>query len=393
VAGQLARRLDELTELLAERIAGEIDIYRGTLVDPAELRRSVRHNLTYLVDQLSTMNEPDLSAPRLTGQRRALQQVPLPEVLRAYRLGFAFLWEQLLAEARADGEAAVRVLTDTATEIWSAADDYSQALTESYRDALAQRMLTADRHRSALVEALVTGRVADHGTMWELAKLLELPYEGTFVAVVAENAELGSEPLTGVESRLQPFDIASAWRLQPEYEVGVISCGRRPVAKVIGVLAAVAAARVGVSPTYSTLDRTPRAVRLAQIAMRNLPDGQPGVAQFDDTPLGSLVAADATTTREVVHRVLGGLLELDAGDRATLLSTVEAWLDGHGSAPAAGRALYVHQNTVRYRLRRVEELTGRSLDDPRAVAELATALQALRIFPGLDADPPKPAPT
>jgi DNA-binding PucR family transcriptional regulator len=34
-------------------------------------------------------------------------------------------------------------------------------------------------------------------------------------------------------------------------------------------------------------------------------------------------------------------------------------------------------------MRRVEELTGRSIDDPRAVAELAVALQALRMFPAL----------
>jgi DNA-binding PucR family transcriptional regulator len=43
--------------------------------------------------------------------------------------------------------------------------------------------------------------------------------------------------------------------------------------------------------------------------------------------------------------------------------------------------LFCHPNTVRYRLRRVEELTGRSVDAPRAAAELAVALQALRVFP------------
>jgi len=41
--------------------------------------------------------------------------------------------------------------------------------------------------------------------------------------------------------------------------------------------------------------------------------------------------------------------------------------------------LYCHPNTVRYRLRRLQELTGRSLSDPRGIAELAAAAYALRL--------------
>ena len=58
-------------------------------------------------------------------------------------------------------------------------------------------------------------------------------------------------------------------------------------------------------------------------------------------------------------------------------------MNAGGSATAAGQALFCHPNTVRYRLRRVEELTGRSVDVPRAAAELTVALQALRVFPAL----------
>jgi DNA-binding PucR family transcriptional regulator len=46
------------------------------------------------------------------------------------------------------------------------------------------------------------------------------------------------------------------------------------------------------------------------------------------------------------------------------------------------QAIYCHPNTVRYRLRRLQQHTGRSLDDPRAVAELLAALDALRLTPG-----------
>jgi DNA-binding PucR family transcriptional regulator len=46
---------------------------------------------------------------------------------------------------------------------------------------------------------------------------------------------------------------------------------------------------------------------------------------------------------------------------------------------AAAEKLHLHRNTVRYRLRRVEELTGRSLAEPTGVAELHLALEAARI--------------
>ena len=98
--------------------------------------------------------------------------------------------------------------------------------------------------------------------------------------------------------------------------------------------------------------------------------------------MGSLVAADPDAARQLVERVLGRLITLPDEERTTLLSTVEAWLDARGSAAEAGRVLYCHPNTVRYRLRRIEEQTGRSLDDPRALAELTIALHALQIFPG-----------
>jgi len=380
VAAALELRFDDLVERLTARIAEEIDLYGSdAVVARAELRRSVADNFTFMLGAMSTSDDPDLGPPRRTGRRRAQEGAPLPELLRAYRLGFAFLWEELLAEARATGDGAVHALTDTAAAILTCSDEYAIALTEAYREAVSDRLVTTDRHRSALVEALVTGGVSAHGPAWEVAKLLDLPYEGSFVAVVAENTALGTASLTGVEGRLAPHDIASAWRLSPDQQVGVVCIGRRPVELVVGVLGELATCRVGVSPTYATVDHTPRAVRLARIAMQNL--AGPGVAQFDDSPLGVLVAADPAVARDVVQRVFGRLLALD--DRAVLLATVEAWLDAGGSATAAGQALFCHPNTVRYRLRRVEELTGRSVDVPRAAAELAVALQALRVFPAL----------
>lgn len=66
-----------------------------------------------------------------------------------------------------------------------------------------------------------------------------------------------------------------------------------------------------------------------------------------------------------------------------LLDTLETWLAVGGSATAAGKRLFVHPNTVRHRLRRVAQHTGRDLEHPTALAELSTALHALRLLPGV----------
>ncbi|MFF5422383.1 helix-turn-helix domain-containing protein, partial [Streptomyces misionensis] len=70
-------------------------------------------------------------------------------------------------------------------------------------------------------------------------------------------------------------------------------------------------------------------------------------------------------------------------DRTTLLATARGWLEAHGSAAEAGRRLFCHQNTVRYRMHRLEEFLRGPLDDPKIIAELSMALDAVGTFPML----------
>ena len=80
--------------------------------------------------------------------------------------------------------------------------------------------------------------------------------------------------------------------------------------------------------------------------------------------------------------VLGGfadavLLPLEQADRSgALLQTLATWLELGGSAEETARRLGVHRHTVRNRLDRAEEVTGRSLAEPRTRYELWLALQA-----------------
>jgi DNA-binding PucR family transcriptional regulator len=83
-----------------------------------------------------------------------------------------------------------------------------------------------------------------------------------------------------------------------------------------------------------------------------------------------------------VKSVFGGLDELSADDLETLLITLSAWYEASGSVNDAAKLLYVHPNTIRYRLRRVQTQTGRSLENPRDVADIRAALMANDMIPG-----------
>ena len=60
------------------------------------------------------------------------------------------------------------------------------------------------------------------------------------------------------------------------------------------------------------------------------------------------------------HAVLGPVLALPEADRGLLLGTLRTWFIQDASASATAARLFVHRNTVRYRLRRIQELTGRA---------------------------------
>jgi DNA-binding PucR family transcriptional regulator len=94
-----------------------------------------------------------------------------------------------------------------------------------------------------------------------------------------------------------------------------------------------------------------------------------------------LVASAPGAAIEAARSVLGGLLALREDDRELLLSTLLTWLDERGSANAAASVLFCHPNTVRYRLRRIEDTTNRSLSAPAELAELVTAVRAWSELP------------
>jgi hypothetical protein len=95
----------------------------------------------------------------------------------------------------------------------------------------------------------------------------------------------------------------------------------------------------------------------------------------DDLLPERALAGDAVAHRRLVESIIA---PLDAAG-GELLHTVATYLEGGGALEACARALFVHPNTVRYRLRRVSDLTGRNPTDARDALVLRTALVAARL--------------
>ncbi|MER7958688.1 PucR family transcriptional regulator [Streptomyces sp. NPDC096030] len=101
------------------------------------------------------------------------------------------------------------------------------------------------------------------------------------------------------------------------------------------------------------------------------------LVEHEDLAAGSvlpLLADDAV--RAFADGMLRALYEHDATGRGDLVASLRAWLSRHGQWDAAAADLGVHRHTLRYRMRRVEEILGRSLDDPDVRMELWLALKA-----------------
>ena len=386
----LLNRLPALTDELLKRVlkqseidGNQSDIYGDDRLVPIDdLHQSLRDNLTFMFSNLGCAGLHDLPAPRRTGRRRAEQGAPLAAVLSSQQVGFRFIWDTLVAEAHQTGIVSDAELVGLASEVWMLNTLFTTELATAYRDARSELVLRQGQERSALVEALLEGRIADTARVWEAADLLGLPYQGVLAVVAAEVPATARHALPRLESRLQVRGIGSAWQLLADLQVGIVSLrSRRNIPALAEILRSGAVARVGVSPVYTRLERTSEALHLARIALASSPAGDPMVNVFDDAPLPVLVVSSPATSDRITKTILGPLLDINPDERDMLLSTLAAFFAFQGSAVEAGKHLYCHPNTVRHRLRRVERHTGRSLQDPRSSAELFIALETLRRLP------------
>jgi DNA-binding PucR family transcriptional regulator len=211
---------------------------------------------------------------------------------------------------------------------------------------------------------------------------LGLSLRGPYIVLCAELASTGRAVLLDVEQRLSSIGVFSAWRLQPDTQIGILHLGDdQRLDAVIETLREYPATRIGISPPITDLAETARGLRYARTAMNASRLDRSSVTMFDRDALAVTAVGAPDLMERISDNVLGALNDLPEHDRDVLLDTVEAWLDHGGSIDQIAHHMFCHPNTVRQRLRRLETHTGRSVNNPRDATELFIALEMLRRLP------------
>ena len=133
-----------------------------------------------------------------------------------------------------------------------------------------------------------------------------------------------------------------------------------------------------------------RSVGDAEFALK-LPGATKGqsVVSFDDLGVWRLLARpDADDLQNLVTHWIGTLIDYDREHHSELLKTLFAYLNEFGALEATAAKLFVHRNSLRYRLMRIAELTGWDLNDPEHRFHLNLACRAWLVRQVLDSPSP-----
>jgi len=142
--------------------------------------------------------------------------------------------------------------------------------------------------------------------------------------------------------------------------------------------------RAAISRT-APLENTRRSYHEARFAMEAsvFANGHgPSVASYKDLGAYQLLLAvqDDDALRLYCESVLGPIDEAEGEYGDELIRSLEAFLEHNGQWEKASRALYCHRHTLRYRIRRIEQLTGRDLSSAKDRIEFWLALQARELI-------------
>ncbi len=147
----------------------------------------------------------------------------------------------------------------------------------------------------------------------------------------------------------------------------------------------------GIGNRTQTVADLPRAYEEARQALRLRRRGGAGREITSYRSLGALrlllEVRDPAVLRHFVDETLGPLLRYATRHRTPLLPTLETLARVHWNRSAAARALHVHVNSLSYRIQRIEQLAGLSLEDPEARVVLSIALQARTLLGTGDPQP------
>ncbi|GGX83031.1 PucR family transcriptional regulator [Streptomyces fructofermentans] len=376
----LLNNLPELTDRLVAVLREREPAYRATLEsEPAatwqEVHRSLRHSVSSLLDPRNARDEALRCSWRI-GASRAEQGLPLDALLHAFRLGGSLIWQVLVEETSRTAPEDVRLLVHVAADVWNFVDEHCTLVAEAYRKVERQQAWRQEHRVRLLTAALLDGtsRIAD---VAETAAALDLPEQGRYAVVAVGTGRQAGGAST--RAAVVPGDVRVHWHTGVDVDHGIVLVGDEDLPEPAVRLCSPAGARVGIGPVVVGLAAVGDARRLADMALSICPDGGGTVRLTEQLP-AAMVMSCPELGRALAAEVLGPLLRLEPSDRDILLDTLEVWLDCDGSAQRASVRLYCHRNTVLNRLKRCEQLTGRSLARPADMVEFSLALTARRLL-------------
>jgi sugar diacid utilization regulator len=138
--------------------------------------------------------------------------------------------------------------------------------------------------------------------------------------------------------------------------------------------------RAGVGAAGGPPDPLATSYRQAQVALQLSP-AEETVCTYRGLGVARLVADHLVgeAGRAFAEEYLGALEEYDQGHQRELLHTLDAYYRAGQNPARAAETLYVHLNTVKYRLKRIQELTGHDPDDPGTALDFQMALLIRRL--------------
>jgi len=389
---QLEPRVEVLAATVAARVREQVGGYQEATARPGldygdAVCRITRVALRVLRDGAPPCPE-ELTVLRAIGASRAAQSLSLQAIDAGLRLGVWLGWNDILAHVRdlPLAEDNVAVLGALATRLFGFADQVAAALAAGHGE---NREVSRDRElqRIELLGQLLDGDFASDDEMIRRAAgfgydltsphgllLLAGPDRASVrgVAVALRRALPGSIAVAhrgvppGHAVLVLPVTSASAWH------TAVVRTGELALPRGVSAVSAPPVARPGrIAAAY--------AEAAACVPLLAAVHRRPRVVEADDLLAHRALRGGAEDRARFVDRTLGALLALPPRHAEPLLDTLEGLIDHGGNVEATRVGLGVHDKTIRYRIRRIRELTG--LDPLRDRGRLELALMLHRLAP------------
>jgi hypothetical protein len=369
LVADIEAELDALVDAIVARIRADVPDFRR--LPASTLAGAVRGNVGRALAALRDLRLPtadELERAAAIGRERAEQGLSVDAVLHAYRISISAVWSRFGELARERGTSVSSVLAFSET-LWLWGDAVMDVVGQAHRQVELQLAREEQQRRDAFVLAVLLGTI-DADELSRESGGFGLDPDREYIAFRARALDAGGPP-----RRLQA-------ELTTALDHDLVGLCSEPAPALPGVV-------VGVGPP-ARLAALPGAFAMASRALQTaLAFGQEGTFSLADLSIRPAILSDEALGAAFTDRHLEPLAALGRLG-AELEDTLRVWFEQEMRIEETARALHVHPNTLRHRLRRFEEATGASLRRPADLIELWWALERRRLTEARERTAPGP---